>query len=88
MVREMVARQFATGRKCLVIRNGFFSFRWSQIFDMGDIPSASTVMKARKTGSGTQAPFVAAPINEVIHFIGDIGLDLLLANRTPNICAQ
>ena len=36
---EAVARQFATGKKCLVIRNGWFSFRWSQIFEMGNIPS-------------------------------------------------
>jgi aspartate aminotransferase-like enzyme len=42
---EAVARQFATSRKCLVIRNGWFSFRWSQIFDMGGIPSESTVLK-------------------------------------------
>ncbi len=44
---EAVARQFATNKKCLVIRNGWFSFRWSQIFDMGSIPSETTVLKAR-----------------------------------------
>jgi len=62
---EAVARQFATGRKVLVVRNGFFSFRWSQIFEMGAIPSAETVMKARRQGSGAQDPFAPAPINEV-----------------------
>jgi len=25
---EAVARQFATGKKCLVLRNGWFSYRW------------------------------------------------------------
>jgi len=40
---EAVARQFATNKKCLVIRNGWFSYRWTQIFEMGDIPSSSTV---------------------------------------------
>ena len=45
---EAVARQFATGKKTLVIRNGFFSFRWSQIFEMGSIPESSTVMMARR----------------------------------------
>ncbi len=45
---EAVARQFATDRKCLVIRNGWFSFRWTQIFEMGRIPAASIVMKARR----------------------------------------
>jgi aspartate aminotransferase-like enzyme len=63
---EAVARQFATGRKCLVLRNGFFSFRWSQIFDMGSIPASSTVLKARRIGDGPQAPFAPALIDEVV----------------------
>ncbi len=63
---EAVARQFATHRKCLVIRNGWFSFRWTQIFDMGHIPSECTVLKARQVGSGLQAPFAPAPIEEVV----------------------
>jgi len=63
---EAVARQFATGKKCLVIRNGFFSFRWSQILDMGAIASAVVVMNARRLGAGPQSPFAPAPIEEVI----------------------
>ena len=63
---EAVARQFATGRKCLVIRNGWFSFRWTQIFDMGQIPSESIVLKARQVGNGPQAPFAPPPIEEVV----------------------
>jgi aspartate aminotransferase-like enzyme len=63
---EAVARQFATGRQCLVIRNGWFSYRWTQIFDMGNIPSESIVLKARQIGSGAQAPFAPAPIEEVV----------------------
>ncbi|MFC3282258.1 alanine--glyoxylate aminotransferase family protein [Litchfieldella rifensis] len=63
---EAVARQFATGRKTLVIRNGWFSYRWTQIFEMGDIPAASTVLKARRVGDGQQAPFAPAPIDEVV----------------------
>ena len=63
---EAVARQFATGRKCLVLRNGFFSFRWSQIFDMGSIPASSTVLKARRIGDGPLAPFAPALIDEVV----------------------
>jgi len=63
---EAVARQFATDRKVLVIRNGWFSYRWTQIFDAGRIPSASTVLKARRTGPGKQAPFAPAPIDEVV----------------------
>ena len=63
---EAVARQFATGRKALVIRNGWFSYRWTQIFDMGSIPSESTVLKARRSGPGKQDPFAPAPIAEVV----------------------
>jgi aspartate aminotransferase-like enzyme len=62
---EAVARQFATGQKALVIRNGWFSFRWTQIFDMGQIPSSHTVLKARPTGAGRQMPFAPAPLAEV-----------------------
>lgn len=63
---EAVARQFATQRKVMVIRNGWFSFRWTQIFDAGHIPSESIVLKARQQGSGAQAPFAPAPLEEVV----------------------
>jgi aspartate aminotransferase-like enzyme len=63
---EAVARQFATGQRCLVIRNGWFSYRWSQIFDMGGIASSTTVLKARQVEEGRQAAFAPAPIEEVV----------------------
>jgi len=63
---EAVARQLATDQPCLVIRNGWFSFRWTQIFDMGKIPSKSTVMKARPVTDSPQAAFAPAPIEAVI----------------------
>lgn len=63
---EAVARQFATGQHCLVIRNGWFSFRWSQIFDMGSIPSRSTVLTAAPIAEGAQEPFAPPPIGEVV----------------------
>ena len=66
---EAVARQFATNKNCLVLRNGWFSFRWSQIFEMGSIPSEEIVMKARRVSEGAQAPFAPADINEVINVI-------------------
>jgi aspartate aminotransferase-like enzyme len=62
---EAVARQFASGRRCLVIRNGWFSYRWSQILDTGRIAETTTVLKARQTGDDPQAPFTPAPIDEV-----------------------
>ena len=66
---EAVARQFATNQNCLVLRNGWFSFRWSQIFEMGNIPSEETVMKALRVSKGSQAPFKPANINEVVDMI-------------------
>jgi alanine-glyoxylate transaminase / serine-glyoxylate transaminase / serine-pyruvate transaminase len=63
---EAVARQFATDKKCLVIRNGWFSFRWSQILEMGRIASDITVMKAAPVESGSQAALAPAPIDEVV----------------------
>lgn len=63
---EAVARQFATGRRVLVIRNGWFSFRWSQLLDMGAIPAATTVLQARRQGEGAQSPYAPPPIEEVV----------------------
>jgi aspartate aminotransferase-like enzyme len=76
---EAVARQFATGKKCLVLRNGWFSFRWTQIFDAGDIPSESTVLKARTIEDGAQAAFAPAPIEEVVARIHAEKPDLVFA---------
>ena len=76
---EAVARQFATGKKCMVIRNGFFSFRWSQIFDMGNIPSESIVLKARPVSKGSQAPFAPVPIDEAVALIKSEKPDVLFA---------
>ena len=76
---EAVARQFATGKKCLVIRNGWFSYRWTQIFEMGSIPSASTVLKARMIEDTPQAPFAPAPIEEVVATIEREKPDLVFA---------
>src|SRR3954449_9941270 len=54
---EAVARQLATGRRCLVVRNGLFSYRWSQIFDAGSIPSQTTLCCAAPVSDGWQAPW-------------------------------
>ncbi len=63
---ESVARQFAHGKKVLVIRNGWFSYRWTQIFDMGSIPSESIVLKARRTSDSPKAPWTPCPVEEVV----------------------
>ena len=66
---EAVARQFATDRKCMVIRNGWFSFRWSQILETGNIPSETTVLKARPVDNGRQSAFAPVPIDEAVSTI-------------------
>lgn len=76
---EAVARQFATDRKCLVVRNGWFSFRWTQIFDMGRIPSQATVLKARRTDEPRHAPFAPPPLEEVVATIREMAPDIVFA---------
>ncbi len=76
---EAVARQFALGKKTLVIRNGWFSYRWTQIFEMGDIPASSTVLKARQNSDAPQSPFAPAPIDEVIATIQSERPDVVFA---------
>ncbi|HVZ46691.1 MAG TPA: aminotransferase class V-fold PLP-dependent enzyme [Ramlibacter sp.] len=66
---ESVARQFATGRDVLVIRNGWFSYRWTQIFEMGNIPKSSTVLKASRQGSAPTSPWAPPPVEEVVRAI-------------------
>jgi aspartate aminotransferase-like enzyme len=63
---EAVARQLATGQKVLVIRNGWFSYRWTQIFEAGGLPAEEIVLKARRTGNAPDAPFAPPPIDEVV----------------------
>ena len=76
---EAVARQFATGMKCLVIRNGWFSFRWTQIFEMGGIPSATTVLKARPIDDSEHPSFMPVPVEEVVATIEAERPDMVFA---------
>jgi aspartate aminotransferase-like enzyme len=76
---ESVARQFATDKKVLVLRNGWFSYRWSQIFEMGRIPAEQQVLKARPVAAGRQMPFAPAPIAEVLHTIQTQRPDVVFA---------
>ena len=76
---EAVARQFARDAKTLVVRNGWFSYRWSQIFESGGFAAESTVMKARQTGNGITEPFAPAPIGEVVAKIHEQQPDVVFA---------
>ncbi|MCE1251555.1 MAG: aminotransferase class V-fold PLP-dependent enzyme [Comamonadaceae bacterium] len=64
---EAVARQFANQQKVLIVRNGWFSYRWSQIFDADrGLGGGAVVCKARPQGSGAQAPWAPCPVQEVV----------------------
>jgi len=76
---EAVARQFAKGKRVLVIRNGWFSYRWSQIFEMGAIPAETQVLKARPIACDPLAPFAPAPIDDVVAVIRSSKPDLVFA---------
>ena len=66
---EAVARQVGRGSDVLVVRNGWFSYRWSQIFETGDLTASTTVLKACQTGNSAPSPFTPAPIEDVVEAI-------------------
>jgi aspartate aminotransferase-like enzyme len=76
---EAVARQFTTGKKALVIRNGWFSYRWTQIFDAGAIPAESLVLKARRLSDQPQSPWIPCPVDEVVAAIREFKPDVVFA---------
>lgn len=76
---EAVARQFGAGKRCAVIRNGWFSYRWSQIFDMGNLPESHDVLCARATADGSESPFAPVPIDEVVAHIAENKPDVVCA---------
>ncbi len=69
---ESVARQFARESGVLVVRNGWFSYRWSQIFETGGFDGENRVLKARRTGNDNPAPFAPAPVEQVVQEIRDM----------------
>ncbi|WP_299663619.1 aminotransferase class V-fold PLP-dependent enzyme [uncultured Ruegeria sp.] len=76
---EAVARQFARGANVLVVRNGWFSYRWSQIIESADLTGSTTVLKARETGNASPSPFAPAPIEEVVATIREKRPDIVFA---------
>ena len=76
---EAVARQFARGADVLVVRNGWFSYRWSQIFETGGLTANTSVLMARRTGNATPSPFAPAPIDEVVEAIATQKPDVVFA---------
>ena len=76
---EAVARQFGAGAHALIVRNGWFSYRWTQIFDAGQFTAKTTVFKARQAGNDTRAPFAPAPIEDVTQAIREARPDVVFA---------
>ncbi|UWR04984.1 aminotransferase class V-fold PLP-dependent enzyme [Ruegeria conchae] len=76
---EAVARQIARGANVLVVRNGWFSYRWSQIIESGELTGSTTVLKARETGNASPSPFAPAPIEEVVSTIHEKRPDVVFA---------
>lgn len=86
---EAVARQFATDKKCLIIRNGWFSYRWTQIFDQCKITSDAIVMKARRVGTGAgPLPFAPAPLDEVLASIAENKPEFVFAPHVETSCGM
>ncbi len=76
---EAVARQFGQGAKCLVVRNGWFSYRWTQIFEAGGFADESRAIKAHRAGNATDAPFAPPPLDAVVAAIREMRPDLVFA---------
>ncbi|WP_299844759.1 aminotransferase class V-fold PLP-dependent enzyme [uncultured Roseovarius sp.] len=76
---EAVARQFGADAHALIVRNGWFSYRWTQIFDAGQFTADTTVCMARQTGNGDVEPFTPAPIEEVTAKIREVKPDVVFA---------
>jgi aspartate aminotransferase-like enzyme len=66
---EAVARQFGGNKKCLVLRNGYFSYRWTQIFDLDSSFKDISILKGRQVDNSAQGAFEPAPLEEVVAFI-------------------
>lgn len=67
---ESVARQFANDKDCLIIRNGWFSYRWTQILEAGSIGNNTQVLMSRRTGNqGPDQPFTPVPVDEAVEAI-------------------
>jgi aspartate aminotransferase-like enzyme len=76
---EAIARQFANDRSCLVIRNGYFSYRWSQILETGRITSDVTVLRAAPVAPGPRQPFEPPSLDMLLSTIRDVRPDVVFA---------
>lgn len=75
---EAAARQFGQG-SVLIVRNGWFSYRWTQIFEAGGFARETTVVMARQTGNGAQAAYAPPPVEEVVARIREVRPEAVFA---------
>ncbi len=76
---EAVARQFGVGKRALIVRNGWFSYRWSQIFEMGGFAAETVVVMAQAAGEGARDAFAPPPIEQVVARIHEVRPDVVFA---------
>ena len=76
---EAVARQFGNGARVMVLRNGWFSYRWSQIFEAGSFAANVDVVMARQTGNDPRAPYAPPPIADVVTRIREAKPEVVFA---------
>lgn len=76
---EAVARQFGNGARVMVLRNGWFSYRWSQIFEAGGFTANVDVVMARQTGNDPRAPYAPPPIADVVARIREAKPEVVFA---------
>lgn len=85
---EAVARQFANDKQVLIIRNGWFSYRWTQIFDMARITDKVSVITGSQVRDEPQAPFVPADIDQVIDHISKHRPEVVFAPHVETSCGM
>lgn len=76
---EAVARQFGRDAHSLIVRNGWFSYRWSQIFETGRFARETTVVMARPTGNAPRPAYAPPPLDEVVAKIRETRPDAVFA---------
>ena len=76
---EAVARQLGQGARALIVRNGWFSYRWSQIMEAGAFTGGTEVLRARQTGNDPHSPFAPPPVEEVVARIHETKPDVVFA---------
>jgi aspartate aminotransferase-like enzyme len=63
---EAVARQFAWKKSVVIVRNGYFSYRWSDIMHVCELPAHETVIQAKPVDATEARPQLAPPSIESV----------------------